>query len=147
MNAVNPVDVLNRLLVLHHRSLVAYLSYASPAWHRGDERVQETLKTIAADQRQFVDRMSELIVDEDGAVQFGSFPMSFTGYHDLSFDFLLDRLLEHQRRDLVTIQECVSLLDSVPLAKALAQETLGAAKGHLESLEEIKQGATDVDAS
>ncbi|MFV1965553.1 MAG: hypothetical protein ACC628_09040 [Pirellulaceae bacterium] len=143
MSAIDPIDILNRLLVMHHRSLARYLSYASPVWLRGDEPAKKVLEMIAAEQQRFVDQLGEMIVENGGAVQFGSFPMSFTGYHDLSFGFLLDRLLEFHRRDVKVIEECVSLLGAAPLAKALAQEALGAARGHLELLEERKQGAAD----
>jgi hypothetical protein len=145
MNAVNSVDTLNRLLVIHHRSLASYLSYASPTWHRGDDRARDVLQQIAADHQQVVDRLGEMIIENDGVVQFGGYPMRFTGYHDLGFEFLLDRLIESQKKDVAAIEECIGQLDPAPLAKALAQEALGAAKAHLESLEELKQ-ASSVDA-
>ncbi|HRX80376.1 MAG TPA: hypothetical protein P5307_14995, partial [Pirellulaceae bacterium] len=65
----------------------------------------------------------------------------YTGYHDLSFDFLLNEIIKEQKEDIATIESVVSKLSLVPLAKALAEETLGAAKGHLESLVELKQAA------
>ena len=142
MNAVNSIDVLNRLVVIHHRSLAVYLSYASPTWHRGDERAKDVLRLISADQQQTVDRLGEMIVELNGIVQFGGFPMTFTSYHDLSFGFLLDKLIEHQKRDVATIRQCVSQLESAPVAKAVAEEALGAAKGHLDSLEELKQATS-----
>ncbi len=142
MNAVDTIDVLNRLVVIHNRSLVSYLSYASPTWHRGDQEAQETLSLIVADQEQTVDKLGEMIVDMDGAVSYGAYPMAFTGYHDLSFDFLLDKLLERQRRDISEIETCVALLEAHPVAQAAAQEALGAAKAHLQSLEELNQSAS-----
>jgi hypothetical protein len=138
MNAVNPTDVLNRLMVVHHRSLPMYLSYASPTWIRGDDRAREVLQVIATDQQQMVDELGEMIVDSDGSVQFGGFPMRFTAYHDLSFDYLLTKLIEHQQRDVATIDESVAQLASAPLAQSLAQEASEMAKRHLGLLEELK---------
>jgi hypothetical protein len=137
MNHVNSVDVLNRLVVLHYRSLARYLGFASPTWRRGDERAREVLRQVAEDHQQTVDRLGELILELDGTVQSGGFPLSFASYHDLSFEFLCGKLLEHQRQIIGTIESCIPQLASTPLAQALAQESLGGAKAHLELLQEI----------
>jgi len=137
MNGPNLIDVLNRLVVIHHRSLPVYLSYASPTWFRGDERARDVLRAIATDQQQMVDRLGEMILEIGGMLQFGGFPMAFTGYHDLSFDFLRGRLIEHQRRDVESIRQCTSQLESAPLAQALAREALHSAQRHLGSLEAL----------
>jgi hypothetical protein len=131
--------VLNRLLALHHRSLAQYLRFASPTWLRsGDERAQFTLEAIANDQQALVERIGEMIIELGGIVDHGCFPMHFTGYHDLSFDWLLTKLIEDQRRAIAMIQRGVSSL-TLPMAKAIAEEALGAAKGHLESLQELQR--------
>lgn len=135
------IQVLNRLVALHYRSLPMYLSYATPYWHQGDDRARQTLDQLVADQQAMVDRLGELIIDNEGAVNYGHFPMAFTSYHDLSFDFLLDRLLEYQGRDIAAIEQCVRELNDAPLAKAIAEEALGAAKAHLESLVELKRNS------
>jgi len=137
--AVNPVDVLNRLVVLHHRSLPMYLGYASPTWLRGDERAREVLRQIADDHQQAVDRLGEMVMELGGTVQFGSFSMTYASYHDLDFGFLRGRLIEHQKHLIATLEQSVRHLEPVPLAQALAQESLGAAKAHLELLEELGQ--------
>jgi hypothetical protein len=139
MSSAETIDVLNRLVVIHHRSLAVYLGYASPTWHRGDDRARETLRMIAEDARETVDRLGEMILDEGGTVDYGAFPMRFTAYHDLSFSYLLDRLIELQRKAVNDIAECVDELSHAPMARAMAEDALGAAKGHLESLEELKQ--------
>ena len=142
MNSSNTIEVLNRLVVIHHRSLGSYLSYAAPAWHRDDQDAKQELERIVADQQDIVDRIGETVVSNSGTVLYGSYPMDFTFYHDLSFEFLLKKLLEHQREDIVAIENCVGQLDGSPAtARSLAQESLGMAKGHLESLEELKRSA------
>ena len=139
MNSVSTNSVLNQLVALHHRSLAMYLSFASPTWILGDDRARDTLQVIALDQQQTVDRLGELLLENNGAVNFGAFPMEFTGYHDLSFSFLLKKLIEGQRRAIMAIEKCVSQLALAPWAKAVAEESLGASKGHLESLLELRQ--------
>lgn len=130
-------DVLNRLLIIHHRSLPMYLSYAHPRVTRGHEATAETLESIVADQKAMVDRIGRCIVDEEGSVDFGEFPMLFTGLHDISLDYLLQKLIEYQQRSTEQIQQCVDDLRLAPTYQALAQEALGLARGHLESLEEL----------
>ena len=142
MNSPNTIEVLNRLVVIHHRSLGMYLGYAPPTWHRDDQQAKEELGRIVADQKDLIDRIGEMVVGNHGAVFYGSYPMEFTGYHDLSFEFLLEKLLDHQRDDIAAIETCVSLLEGSPApARSIAQEALGMAKGHLESFEELKRSA------
>ena len=139
MSQVITNRLLNRLVAIHNCSLSVYLTYATPAWHGGEETAKETMRLIAADQRETAERLAAMVTENGGIVNNGEFPIYYTGYHDLSFDFLLSEIIKEQKEDIVTIESVVSQLSMVPLAKALAQETLGAAKGHLESLIELKQ--------
>ena len=137
MNHIRTADILNRLVVIHYRSLPMYLADASPWTHRGDEDACEVLAQIASDQATVVDRLGQMILDEGDSVELGEFPMDFTGQHDLSLDYLLNSLVTYQQTDIVSIEECVQQLDHDPMARAIAQETLGEAKGHLELLQEL----------
>ncbi len=142
MERVNAIDVLNRLYVVHNRSLPMYLGYANAPALRGEEGAKELLGSIVADQQDFVERIGALVLDSGNRVAAGEFPMAFTGYHDLSYEFLVGKMIEHQKHDLATIQKCVEQLNPSPVAKALAEECLGAAKGHLDSLEELPPPAS-----
>ena len=132
-------SLLNQLVAMHNCSLPVYLTYAAPAWKRGDEDAKETLRLLAADQRDTAERLAALVTDNRGVVDNGKFPMYYTGFHDLSFDFLLGEIIKEQKEDIVEIEGIVAQLNSAPLAKALAEEALGAAKGNLESLEELSR--------
>lgn len=142
MSSENTIDVLNQLVAIHNRSLPVYLGYASPTWFRGDDEARETLANIGEDHRETADRISVLVVEGGGIVDNGKFPIFYTGYHDLSFGFLLDKIIEEQKQDIASMEQGVSQLDAAPMAKAVAQEALGAAKGHLESFEELKQASS-----
>ena len=50
---------------------------------------------------------------------------------------MIGELIEAQTRDVASIQRCVDALARDRAGKALAEEVLGNAKGHLESLEEL----------
>ena len=129
--------VLNRLLVLHHRSLLMYLGYAAPWIQRQQEAARETVRMIIDDQKRTVDKLGQSIIATGGEVNYGEFPIAFTALHDLSFDYLLVRLIQAQRATVDEIDNLVYRLQGAPMAQAAAQESLGQAKAHLEALEEL----------
>ncbi|MEX0817982.1 MAG: hypothetical protein WD070_00265 [Pirellulaceae bacterium] len=141
MSDANTNLLLNRLVAMHNCSLPAYLMYAAPAWHGGEEAAKEILQMVAADHRETAERVAAMVAENGAVIDNGEFPMYYTGYHDLSFDFLLNEIIKEQKEDIAEIESIVSQLAFAPLAKALAEETLGSAKGHLESLEELKQAS------
>ena len=134
MNSANTNDILNRLYALHNRSLAQYLSYTRPWSAPGDGAAAQTLELIVADQQQMIARLGELILENGDEVFPGEFPMTFTSLHDLSFEYLLTLLIDAQREDVETITDCVDQLNLAPLAKAVAEEALGLAQGHLDNL-------------
>ena len=137
MNDRQVIDILNRLLAVHTTSFPTYLVCTGPWTNRGDEAASETLSQIVADQQTTADRVVQMITDLGGSVASSSYPMLFTDLHDLALEFLLQRLVEYQQHDITSIEGCIADLADAPLSRALAEEALGAAKGHLESLEEL----------
>ena len=137
MSDQQTLDLLNRLLAIHTTSFPTYLVCTGPWTHRGDEKSTETLSQVVADQQTTADRVVQMITDLGGSVASSSYPMLFTDLHDLALDFRLQRLVDYQRQDVTQIETCLADLSDAPLARALAEEALGAAKGHLESLEEL----------
>jgi hypothetical protein len=132
MPKLDRIATLNRLLQIHYRSLPMYLASARPWVPRGHEKAAETLMLIVDDQKRTVERVSEELLAAGADIDAGEFPMVYTDLHDLSVDYVLTELVEAQRHDVAEIEDCVVALGGDPLA----QEALGAAKGHLESLEE-----------
>jgi hypothetical protein len=137
MPAPTTIDALNRLYVLHHRSLPAYLHYAPPS---GLARIPESrtvLAQIAADHARESDRLATLVLDHGGTVDPGEFPMWFTGLHDLSVEYLVKQLIERQRKFIAAAEKIADELRLSPLAQAAAREAVGEAKGHLDNLQEL----------
>ena len=130
-------NVLNHLLILHTRSLPMYLSFAPPYCLRGEERAREALQHIVADHKAMVDRLGNMILDNNGTIQHGEYPMWFTGLNDLSYAYVVQQMIDLQKRDIAVIEDCLAQPELDPMARALAEEALGAAKGHLESLQEL----------
>jgi hypothetical protein len=135
---MSSVALLNHLLTLHGRSLPVYLASAAPWFGRGRGGAAEVLQAIANDQLRTVDRIGELIVDEGGRLNLGGFPMGFTSYHDLSIDFLVTKLIERQHAAIRQIETVIAESESDSTVRAIAEEALGAAKGHLQSLLELE---------
>src|SRR5262245_53505163 len=137
MSPPSTTDILNRLLVLHVRSLPMYLAYAPPYQLYQNERARTVLDQIVEDQKRTIDRLGSLILESNGTVDYGEFPMSFTSLHDLSLTYLLNLLIERQQK---TVSACEKLADSLslaPYAQAAAREAVGEAKGHLQNLQEL----------
>lgn len=129
--------ILNQVIVLLNRSLAAYLADAVPWMGRAGAEVGESLTAMVKDQQQSADRLAEFVLDNGGDVAAGEFPMSFTALHDLSIEFCLKKLLQTQQEAVQYLQQAVAALERAPMAKALVEETLGSARGHLETLNEL----------
>jgi hypothetical protein len=139
MNA-NPIHLLNRLMAIQSRSLPQYLRYSRPHVPPGRGEVLETLEAVAADQDVMTDRISRMVIDADALPQTGEFPMEFTDLHDLHIDYLVNAAVRYQEEDLAEIQKHVDRLQAAPAAKSLAEECLGLAKGHLDTLRDLAAG-------
>lgn len=139
-SSIDSIDVLNRLLAIHYRSLPMYLLWACPYRRNNDESAWKIVQQIVNDQKSISARVVELILDRNGRIDYGDFPITFTGSHDLSLSFLVRRMCDWQAGTIKAIQECYDALADDPIAQALADEALGTAKGHLESLEELRSG-------
>ena len=137
MPSESSVDYLNRLLRIIYRSLPMYLVNTSPWTSQSDARAEAVLKQLVADAKRYSQKIAETILDRNGVIEMGSFPIEYADVHDLSLDFLIGEVIEAQSRDVVAIQRVVDALARDRAAKALAEEVLGNAKGHLESLEEL----------
>jgi len=135
------IAALNRLLAIVGRSFPQYLQYSRPYIPPGCENVVETIASIAADQNVLADRISQMLVDAEAPIRSGEFPMEFTDMHDLGIDFLVNMGIAYQEQDIGAIGQLVEQLPGAPAAKALAEEALGMAKGHLESLRELTPAA------
>jgi hypothetical protein len=130
--------LLNRLFVIHHRSFALYLADAGPVNEgtKADESAAKALRDLINSNRLYTGRIAEAILDRHGDVDRGNYPMEFTDKNFLSLEYLARELAEYQRRDVAAIERIVAGLDDDDAdAKELAQESLGAAKAHLEALE------------
>ena len=138
----NAVALLNRLLAIVGRSFPQYLQYSRPHLTPGRSEVVETIQSIVEDQDVLADRITSMLFDAEAPVRSGEFPMEFTDMHDLDIDFLVNVAVAYQEQDVDQIGQIVESLEGVPAARSLAEEALGMAKGHLESLKELTTAET-----
>jgi predicted outer membrane protein len=130
-------QAINRLLTIVFRSLPMYLTFACPWTHRGDEKAVATLARIVEDQKQLANRIAQFILERHDTIEMGEYPADFPDTHDLSLDYLITKLIQRQKNDVSALERCVAELQQDRQAAALAEEALGSARGHLESLEEL----------
>lgn len=113
-----------------------YLVSAPPHRQLGDERSWETLQHIIDDQKLMIDKIADHVESLDGTPNQGEFPMEFTSMHDLSMEFIMQQTLTRQKNEVALIERISASLEPGTQAQALSQESLGAAKAHVQSLEE-----------
>ena len=135
---MNTIQVLNRIIALHASSLPQYLTSAPPHVGYGEEKAWEILRNVATDQKLMIDKLADVVEDLDGTPNMGEFPAEFTGYHDLSMDYIVADALSRQLSEQDAIESLSTQLPSGSLERTLAQEALGASKGHVESLRECE---------
>ena len=131
------IDILNRLLGVHSSSLASYMAFVSPWVDDGEQESLETVMDVVEDQNRTIKAIGEMILDQGGVVQGGAFPLTFTSLHDTSLDYLLRLLVRAQGDDILLIEKCVASLDEHTVERALAEEALGSAQGHLELFEDL----------
>jgi hypothetical protein len=123
--------ILNRLLALEEFSLANYLLYAPPWRAPGEEPLVELVRRIAAEQQAAAERIGDLLVSRYGFIEPSQFPAQFAAYNDLSLDYLLLRLIEHERLMIDEITRCAEQLAGDPEAQQLAEQILTNEKRHL----------------
>jgi len=97
----------------------------------------ETIDSIVGDQNVMVERLSQMLRDAETPPRFGEFPMEYTDMHDLDIDYLIGAALKYQQQDIECTGTIADQLQLAPAAQSLAEEALGMAKGHLDSLREM----------
>jgi hypothetical protein len=141
MNNRTVIDTLNRLLAIHYRSLPSYLTEASPWTHHGDEVATSAVEDIVVSHKAIVARLAEEIQNRGGIVNPGEYPTEYTDLHFLSLDYLLLEVQAALDRDIQSIQDCMGLLEHDRVGKALAEEALGNARGHRQTIAELLKRA------
>ena len=134
------LDNLNRIVVSLDQSLAHYLSDAVPYVSDDAKFGWDVVQSISENQQELVDRVGSFILQQGGGVSSGSYPIQWSALHDVSFEFLLPHLINNQNQLINVLEGCVADNYSIQ-ARSLAEEALGQAKAHRDSLEELLEGS------
>lgn len=139
MPTANVPDILNHVLATLNRSFAMYLSYAMPYFSQRDDAARAVFENMVADQKNYVKKLGEMIVNYHRRADMGDFPMVYTDCHDLSLDYLIREMTKLHQDDLRVVEKAERELAAArdPAALALVQEILGNARGHLENLKQL----------
>lgn len=135
MQNAEVIDLLNRILRTLYRSLPMYLQ-GRRVW-AGGEQLRLALQALVADQQYYVERIGQIIYRLDGRIETGQFPLDFTSINDVSLEWLWNTVIDHQSRDVAVLEACFKALADAPEVAPLAEEVLGNARGHLQTLDEL----------
>lgn len=137
-NAIVPA-ILNRVLATLNRSFAMYISYAMPYFSQRDDAARSVFENMVADQKNYVQKLGEMVVEKHGRADMGDFPMAYTDCHDLSLDYLIREMARLHQIDLRVFEQAERDLSAArdPAALALVQEILGNARGHMENLRQL----------
>lgn len=131
-------------MTLLRRSFPQYLQYARPYFPGGRKDAAQVFRHIVADQNVLARRVLEQLDALGCGPVKTEFPTDYTDAHDLAIDYLLERAIGYQRRDLETLEKLSSQLALNATARSLVDEARGMAQAHLESLEECRSGPADL---
>lgn len=138
VDGTDTIGLLNRLFRIVHRSLPVYLAQAQPWPGPEGEKAQELLARMAADHRALAQRIAAAIRQEGGVVDFGRFPIEFTGMHDVAVDFILRKVHERLEHKVHMMSRCVDDLAGAPSLQPIAEDTLRITLEHLAAIREMQ---------
>lgn len=132
-------DTLRKLLAIERFSLANYLRYARPwtgqTWE--EDRRLAAIDQIARDQQQDAERIAELLIQRDGYVPSGTFPLDFTALNDLALDYVAMRVLENEETMIREIEDAVSQAGGDAELQSVARDVLKAEQSHWRTLQSL----------
>lgn len=130
---------LNDLLINVGRSLLQYTSEAWP-WASGDDvQVRESVERMAAEQRDVIAALADLLADRGHAIDFGTYPSEYTNLHYVAIGFLLSYLTANQRSILAECEAVARAAAEDEEAHSLLQDVVISERRHLDELEALEK--------
>ena len=127
------LELLADLSRAHRYSLIRYIVEASP--FGADPERMALLRQISDMQEATADRMDALILERDGPMPVGDFPLRYAAYHDLALEYLWPTLQAHLAELEGRLREAVPVARADGVVAALIEEALGEAIAHREMME------------
>lgn len=106
------LEILNRVLRDLSSCLLQYVSDIWPWTSAGPEgeKLRARVMECVERQRQSIATIADYLADKQDRVEFGKFSADFTDLHYVALAFLLQRLVESQKKLVESIDRSVSLL-------------------------------------
>lgn len=133
------IHALNNCLTPFANSLAAYLLDTDPYLTDSDKDAMGALAEIAASDKKFEHRISEMILELDGIPQIGSVDPEVSEMNYLSFPYLLDVMIRYERREVERYGPLPGLVPNYPDVKRLFSDILKSHEDHLGKLEGIRK--------
>ena len=133
------------LLDILQPSLAMYLADSGIWSYPGAEEIKLALADLVADHRSLVERAGERIDSRGGVSPAASYPIHFTGCHDVDIGALASRVIEGLRGQIGRLDALIAatLADDAadPEAHGLAREARESSASHLSALEQVLAAA------
>ncbi len=133
------INALNNCLTPIANSMAAYLLETDPYLTANDKDAMGAVSEIAASDKKYENAISELILDLDGIPQIGSVNPELSEMNYLSFPYLLDVMIEHEKKIVDRYRPLAALVPHYPEVKRLFQSILKDHEQFLEKLEGIRK--------
>jgi hypothetical protein len=133
-------DILRR----ESRSILMYVAEAYPWTTSTEEKALVDLQQIIAAERQAVADLGQFLVRRRVPLPFlPSFPSSFTTINFIALDYLLPRVIEHERQSIAALERDLVALKE-PAARAEVEKLLAVKRLHLPRLSGIRSQETEI---
>jgi hypothetical protein len=126
-------DILRR----ESRSVLTYVAEAYPWTSSTQTKALTALQHLIADEREAIACLGRFLVRERIPLPFlPSYPAHFTTINFLALDFILPRLIEHERQSIAALEHDLVAIKA-PEAHAEVEKLLSLKRQHLPQMEEL----------
>ena len=134
--------VLQDILCRESRSVLIYVAEAYPWTSSTEEKTLADVQQLIAEEREAVASLGRFLVRHRIPLPYlPPYPAHFTTINFLALDFLLPRLLEHERRSISDLERDLPAIKD-PAVHAEVEKLLTLKRRHLPRLEELASAQT-----
>lgn len=137
-----PIDPLCRLLNVLQPSLAMYLDDSGIWSYPGRESIKLALADLVGDHRSLIERAAVAVEDRGMPVPSPTYPIGFTGCHDVDMRSLLPRVVSGLRGQMTAIDTISESITGDAFAADLAREAKATTLSHIGVLEQVAASAS-----
>jgi hypothetical protein len=127
--------ILQNVLRGERRSLLQYAGEAAPWTNVADQQLVGQLQKMIEEEQKVIVSLSDYLRRGGQNMPYVEpFPMGFTAYNFVSFEFLLKKIIEDQRKGVANLEKSVSAIPDLD-GKLFVENLLVINQRHLKALE------------